>query len=119
MHRDHVPAIPPYFHLLGFSPITPVHGMVRLYGNANIANADPVRVASDPTAIHILTVQGHPEFTAEIVSVMVDARGRSGAMSAEVVQESQARAYRGHEGIGAVGRAIWRVLGVDAPPAPV
>ncbi|KAH8110957.1 class I glutamine amidotransferase-like protein [Phellopilus nigrolimitatus] len=109
MHRDHVPAVPPSFHSLGSTPISPVHGLVLPY-----VSGPPSKI-SDPANIHILTVQGHPEFTSDIVNAIIDVREKSGAMSAEVVQDGRLRAGREHEGIGAVGRAIWRVLGVDAP----
>ena len=80
--------------------------MVKLYSDS--------KPAFDPTNIHILTVQGHPEFTADIVSAIIDVRERNGAMSAEVVKDGRERAVQPHEGLGKIGRAIWRVLGVDA-----
>ncbi|KAI5117618.1 hypothetical protein M0805_001218 [Coniferiporia weirii] len=141
MHRDHVPALPPSFLLLCSTPITPVHGMVRLYPPSTglspsppssptppPSSAAPTTSPSppippppppiNPSQIHILTVQGHPEFTPDIVHAIVDARSRPGGpMDAAVAREGRERAERPHEGIGAVGRAIWRVLGVQAPPA--
>lgn len=116
MHRDHVPLVPHGFHNLGSSPTSPIQGLVRLYPSS--MSSDPAAAATEPARMHILTVQGHPEFTGDIVSAIIDAREKSGAMSADAVQAGRERAFLDHEGIGAIGRAIWRVLGVDAPPAP-
>lgn len=120
MHRDHVPSVPPSFQLLGSSPICPVQGLVRLYSTDTRTSPPPSTSPSDATwdasTIHILTLQGHPEFTAPMVSAIIDVREANGAMSAEVVRDGRARAVREHEGIGSIGRAIWRVLGVDAKP---
>lgn len=101
MHRDHVPDVPPSFENLGSSPICAVQGLVRRYPGSN--------------EIHILTVQGHPEFTSDIVNAIIDAREATGVMTPEVVKEGRVRAVREHDGIGAIGRAVWRVLGVSAP----
>lgn len=100
MHRDHVPEVPASFSNLGSSATCAVQGLIRRYPNT-----------SD---IHILTVQGHPEFTSDIVEAIIDAREASGAMSKEVVEDGRRRAVVEHDGIGAIGRAMWRVLGVDA-----
>lgn len=107
MHRDHVPIAPPSFHLLGSTPVCPNQGMIKVYSDSK-----PI---SNPSNIHILTVQGHPEFTSDIVNSIIDVRERNGAMSADVVKDGRERAVKSHEGIGKIGRAIWRVLGVDAP----
>lgn len=115
MHRDHVPQIPQDCYSLGSSPVTPLQGFVKLYSDETL---DPVSAATVPNNVHIFTVQGHPEFTGEIVSVIIDAREQAGILNTETVCEGRQRAFRPHEGIGAIGRAIWRVLGVDAPPAP-
>lgn len=131
MHRDHVPYVPPGFLLLGSSPVAPVQGLIRLYQTSppsassvpsstatSRLETDPDAAAVEPGRIHIFTVQGHPEFTGEIVNAIIDAREHSGVMSADAVRQGRERAFRNHEGIGAIGRAIWRVLGVNAPPAP-
>ena len=133
MHRDHVPYVPPGFLLLGSSPAAPVQGLIRLYPNSppsatsvpsstatprSETDFDAAADAAKPGRIHIFTVQGHPEFTGEIVNAIIDAREHSGVMSADAVRQGREHAFRNHEGIGAIGRAIWRVLGVNAPPAP-
>ena len=87
----------------------------------------PADLASDSdvpsialTSIHVLTVQGHPEFTEPIVSKMLDAR--AGLLGEELVNDARLRAGgipgRQHpdglacDGVGRVGKAIWGVLGV-------
>lgn len=73
---------------------------------------------SNPLA-HILTIQGHPEFTPSIVSHVVDARASTGIFDPEVTAEALRRLGgkdgSGGEGLGRVGWAIWRVLLQDLP----
>lgn len=106
MHRDHVPAVPPSFHLLGSSPVAPVQGLVRF--NEPGYSLEEV----EPMDVQILTVQGHPEFTPFIVNSIIDAREKNGAMTPDVVREGRERAVKHHEGNGVIGRTIWKVLGV-------
>lgn len=66
--------------------------------------------------IHILTVQGHPEFTASIVKEIVKVRSESGAMDKETAENALTRADWHNDGVGLIGQAIWRVLlGVRCP----
>ena len=101
MHRDIVPDVPPSFENIGSSPVCAVQGLVKRYPNSS--------------EIHILTVQGHPEFTADIVQAIIDVREKSGAMDENTVKDGRRRAIIEHDGIGAIVRAMWRVLGVNAP----
>ncbi|PIL27476.1 hypothetical protein GSI_10626 [Ganoderma sinense ZZ0214-1] len=103
MHRDHVPAVPPSFHLLGASSITPNQGMVKLY-----PGAAPESVS--PSNVQVFCVQGHPEFDQFIVDEIVKARSASGVMSQEVVQDvAQRREWR-NDGIGVIGKTLWEIL---------
>ncbi|EJD07897.1 class I glutamine amidotransferase-like protein [Fomitiporia mediterranea MF3/22] len=104
MHRDHVPAVMPSFHLLGSTAVSPVQGLVRLYPNSSLVPG------LRPEDVHILTVQGHPEFTSDIVDAIIDVREQNGAMNADVVREGRDRSKRAHEGTGIIGRAFWRIL---------
>ncbi|KAL5504984.1 hypothetical protein ACEPAH_7647 [Sanghuangporus vaninii] len=110
MHRDHVPTVPPSFHLLGSSPIAPVQGLVRFASSGSTSLSED----AEPKDIQILTVQGHPEFTSFIVNSIIDVREKNGAMSPEIAKEGRERAVRPDEGTGIIGRTIWKVLGVGS-----
>ncbi|KAG9086238.1 hypothetical protein FS749_003792 [Ceratobasidium sp. UAMH 11750] len=107
MHRDHVPAtsIPPNFQIIGSTPGCENQGMVLRYPGSS--NLDGLQ------GIHILTIQGHPEFHESIVSKVIDARELSGVMSPAVVADGRERAARQHDGIEVVGRVMWGILGVN------
>ncbi|WWC65320.1 uncharacterized protein I303_107938 [Kwoniella dejecticola CBS 10117] len=103
MHRDHVPSIPPSCHLLLSTPQYPVHSFVKYH---------PYSSPTNPLA-QILTVQGHPEFTPEIVSHIIDARHATGVFDEKVTKEARRRAGgkgQGGEGFGRIGWSVWRVL---------
>jgi len=72
-------------------------------------DAHPTKDAPIPQ-IHILTLQGHPEFTAEIVKEVVRARSDSGAMDKETAESAWLRADRHNDGVGLIGEAIWQAL---------
>lgn len=78
----------------------------------------PASTPSAPLA-QIFTVQGHPEFTPDIVNRMLDVRVPAGIFSPEEGAESRRRAGgkdgSGGEGYGRVGWAIWRVMLQDLP----
>ncbi|QRV78518.1 class I glutamine amidotransferase-like protein [Ceratobasidium sp. AG-Ba] len=107
MHRDHVPATssPPDFEIIGTTPACANQGMVLRYPNSN--PSDGLK------GIHILTVQGHPEFHESIVSKVIDARELNGVMSPMVVADGRERAVREHDGTGIIGKVMWGVLGVN------
>lgn len=105
MHRDHVPALPPNFELLGSTPACQVQGMVLPYPGGSSSNiAD----------IHILCLQGHPEFVSDIVGKLIDARERSGVLSPEAVKDARQRYDKKHDGVDVVGKVIWEMVGVAA-----
>ncbi|EGN94380.1 hypothetical protein SERLA73DRAFT_188231 [Serpula lacrymans var. lacrymans S7.3] len=108
MHRDHVPAVPPSFHLLGSTDITMNHGMVRFSPSSPSAN--PVSLSLKD--IQILTIQGHPEFTESIVKLVVDDRSGRGVISPEVAEEARRRASLQNDGVSIVGKTLWGILGV-------
>lgn len=103
MHRDHVPAVPPSFHLLGATSITPNQGMVRLYPGAAPESLSPADV-------QVFCVQGHPEFDQFIVDEIVKVRSASGAMSQEVVQDVARRREWRNDGVDVIGRTLWEIL---------
>ena len=104
--------MPPGFSLCLRSERYPIHGMVKHH-----AASTP----SQPLA-QVLTIQGHPEFTPEIVSIMVDVRSSSGlideAATAEARRRLGGKSGTGGEGFGRVGWAIWRMLMQDLPLQP-
>jgi hypothetical protein len=105
MHRDHVPVVPPSFHLLGSTDLTRNQGMVRFSdSDARLPGPD------DPIPqIHILTVQGHPEFTTGIVNNIITVRREGGAMDKDTAEDGWARAGERNDG-DSIGRVIWDVL---------
>ncbi|WRT70804.1 uncharacterized protein IL334_007803 [Kwoniella shivajii] len=108
MHRDHVPSLPPSCQLLLSTTRYPVHSFVRYH---------PLSSPSHPVA-QILTVQGHPEFTPNIVSHIIDARSKTGVFNDQVTEEARRRAGgkgSGGEGFGRIGWAVWRVLLQNIP----
>jgi GMP synthase-like glutamine amidotransferase len=106
MHRDYVPALPPSFHLLGSTAMTTNHGMVK-YTSASSSKG----AARPLTDIHILTVQGHPEYTEPIVATMINFREASGVLDAQTAEDARRRVGCRNDGV-VFGRAIWGVLGV-------
>ena len=103
MHRDHVPAVPPSFHLLGSTAISANQGMVRLYPGAS-----PEAVS--PADVHIFTVQGHPEFNQFVTDEIVKARSSTGVMGKDVVEDVQRRRDWRNDGVEVVGRTLWEIL---------
>ncbi|KAF8519899.1 class I glutamine amidotransferase-like protein [Hysterangium stoloniferum] len=100
LHRDHVPSLPPKFILLGSSSVTPVQVMALPCEN-------------DPSQLHILCFQGHPELLPDMVNKMIDLREKSGIMSGDIAKDGRARAAKPDDSTGAIGRAIWRVFGLN------
>lgn len=104
MHRDHVPAVPPGFELLGSTDVCHNQGMVRYQPDVSGA---PAKLSD----IQILTVQGHPEFTKSIVSKVVAIRAEKGILAPELAQDAIRRNELRNDGVGAIGGAVWKVLG--------
>jgi len=103
MHRDHVPATPPNFQLIGYSPKCAVQGIVLPY-------TSEVRSLAD---VHVLCVQGHPEFVPSIVQKIIDAREASGVLDEAVARDARYRAEQEHDGVDVIARVIWRLFGVS------
>lgn len=104
MHRDHVPTLPPSFHLLGTSPISYNQGMIRFSSGA---------IPSTPLPpIHIITTQGHPEFTEPIITPIIEQRlgVESGQISPSTAADAETRRFWKNDGVDVIGKAIWEVL---------
>ena len=120
MHRDHVPTSPPNAHLLGSTHVMPNQGMV-IFDPASAPELDSdAAPCVAPTSIHVLAVQGYPEFTESIMSKLLDAR--VGILGEKLVKEARLRAGGiagrhypdglASDGVGKAGKVIWGVLGV-------
>jgi GMP synthase-like glutamine amidotransferase len=110
MHRDHVPELPLTFHLLGSTDVSINQGMVR-FNSTTIPPSSPVSLSD----IHILTVQGHPEFNEPIVSILVDTRSKGGLIDDATAADARRRANWQNDGVGVVAKAILKVFGVISP----
>ena len=102
MHRDHVPTVPPSFHLLGSSPVSLNHGMVRFSSGADPSTPLP--------PIQIITIQGHPEFNESIVTAIIEQRSQSGAISQEAAADAETRRFLKTDGVDIIGKAIWKII---------
>lgn len=89
MHRDHVyPPLPPSsppVHLLGSSPACAIQGMYR------------------PRAF--ITVQGHPEFTPDVVTELLETRMEQGVFGAGIFEEGMGRVGGANDGVVVAG--VW------------
>ncbi|KAG1901528.1 class I glutamine amidotransferase-like protein [Suillus fuscotomentosus] len=109
MNRDHVPTKPPSFHVLASSSQSPIHGMVLFSQSESLRDASHSNFRL--TDIHILTSQGHPEFTESIMRLLLGVR--RGILGPEIFDDGQSRASNQNDGIAVVGKAIWGVMGVE------
>ena len=120
MHRDHVLTSPPIAHLLGLTHIMPNQGMV-IFDPTSAPDLDlDAAPCVAPMSIHVLAVQGYPEFTKSIISKFLDTR--VGILGEKLVKEPCLRAGGipgrrypdglASDGVGKVGKVIWGVLGV-------
>lgn len=105
VHQDHVLSIPEGFSNLATTSICPVHSLVKFYSPPS-ASATRRELLKN---IHILTLQGHPEFTGDIVKAIIDVREDRGVLSRDFSAESRERAAQPHEG-STLGRTILEVL---------
>lgn len=121
MHRDHVPTLPPRFLLLGSTTVSQIQGMILPYehqpSQTHIFCLQGLCCFREYQPWLIRTFVGHPEFVPDIVNKIIDVRGKSGAMDATTVTEGRKRAVRPDDGTGTIGRAIWKVLGVNSRTA--
>jgi len=105
MHQDHVPVVPPTLQLLGSTPVSHNQGMVRFTSGTESEQQNLENV-------HIITLQGHPEFDEGIVSGIIEARTKSGVISAKVAADADRRKNWRNDGVAVLGKAVWRILGV-------
>ncbi|KAJ7103716.1 class I glutamine amidotransferase-like protein [Mycena epipterygia] len=104
MHQDHVPELPPNFHLLGSTEVALNQGMVRF--NPGTSSFDSL------ADIQIFAVQGHPEFNESIMTELVTTRAASGVLNAATAADAIRRAKWQNDGVEVVGKTILGVCGV-------
>jgi hypothetical protein len=63
--------------------------------------------------VHVLTVQGHPEFTKSISSILIDVRQRKGLIDDKTAEDGRRRADWRNDGVAVFGKAFWKVMGVS------
>lgn len=103
MHRDHVPAVPEGCDLLASTDVAYNQGYVRY--------ADKAR--RDLQSIQILTLQGHPEFTASISNLVIDARASVGVLPGDLAADAKARNEDlSNDGLD-IARVMWKILGIE------
>jgi hypothetical protein len=79
MHQDIVYEYPPNVTPLGSSPRCAVQGMYS-----------PRR---------FITVQGHPEFTGDIITEIIQTRAKQGIFKEDQAQDALSRAHNEHDGV--------------------
>ncbi|SGY76962.1 BQ5605_C005g03535 [Microbotryum silenes-dioicae] len=105
MHRDHVPSLPSGFELLGSTPICSIHGMVKYSSSA------PSPPSANLSDIEVLTLQGHPEFSPDIVLKVIQVRAERGVFDPEMAEKSRAHARGSDEGVR-IGEVVLRIIGL-------
>lgn len=132
MHRDHVPLeslsnpiCSKELHLVGSTPTSGNQGVVKFYPKSG----NEAQGHGSLDQIHIITLQGHPEFTESIVTGIV--RQRAGVIDAAAAQsyfgekgdvgdaeppaqDGTGRRWWKNDGVDIVGRAFWKMLGVGS-----
>ncbi|KAK4055421.1 hypothetical protein OIO90_003259 [Microbotryomycetes sp. JL221] len=106
MHRDHVPELPAGFESLGSTKDCSIHGMVRFR-----KRSDTQAKQSVLDDIDVITLQGHPEFTPDMVNKIIDAREQGKVISKQVADESRQFALERDQGIE-IGRLLLKLLHV-------
>ncbi|KAF9037009.1 class I glutamine amidotransferase-like protein [Hymenopellis radicata] len=96
MHRDYVVSLPEGYELLAENDVCTVQGFVKEVEGK----------------IEVITVQGHPEFTEDIVDKLVTVRGESGILSQDIVKDVARRRKDPTDG-AKIADAIWKVIHGD------
>jgi len=109
MNRDHVPTKPPSFHVLSSSAQSPIHGMVLFSQSESSEEVPPSDFRL--TDIHILTSQGHPEFTESIMRMLLTVRQE--LLGVDLFHDGEHRAGNQNDGVAIIGKTIWGVMGVE------
>lgn len=106
MHQDHVPCVPGDLKLLGSTSVSMNQGMVRF----KPGHSGKLESLTD---IQIITVQGHPEFTKDIVRKVIDVRADSGIITRELADDAKRRNVWRNDGVHVIADVFWKILGVE------
>ncbi|KXN86836.1 Putative glutamine amidotransferase-like protein C13C5.04 [Leucoagaricus sp. SymC.cos] len=133
-HQDHVilDSLADYFttgelYLLGATRRTDCQGVVKFYPYYEQTD----RADELVNRVHIMTTQGHPEFTEQIVTEILRQRHEKGTITDDAHQEyfgtkghlsetepviknnTGLRWQKHYDGVRVIGRTFWRMLGVS------
>jgi len=78
-------------------------------GVQELGSSDSCEVQGMYIPQRVLSVQGHPEFTEDIVRELLENRHRLGIFGDEIFEEAMGRVGRGQDGV-VVGQAFVRFL---------
>jgi len=107
VHQDHVLSVPNGFENIASTTLCPCHGFVRFSSSSPPETSDRKELLKQ---IQIFSLQGHPEFTSDIVKDIIDVRETRGVLSRDFSAESRERASQEQEGVS-IGRTILEILG--------
>ena len=97
VHRDHVTSLPPNFSLLGNTVDCAIQGMTSPSTATSLAD------------VQILTLQGHPEFSPDIVTALINMREEKGIITKDLADKSRQYAALHDEGLRA-GATILQLM---------
>ena len=103
--------LPKGFHSLASTPISEIHGMIKLFPSSSPSSSSPLidNTPPDLSQIAILTLQGHPEFHADMVLKIINNRESGGIIPPNVASLSRELAAGKDEGIR-VGRSLLEII---------
>jgi len=117
VHSDHVTSVPEGFKLLASSEKVDIQSLVKYYDDKEGKREAPAfthdtKLPPKPySMMHILTMQGHPEWGPEVIDPLVDEFLREGKIDEELAKT--AKKYTKKDDNGEIfGRAMMRMLGV-------
>lgn len=75
----------------------------------NLASTEICKLQGMYCKKRFFTTQGHPEYTAEITSEMVEKRAKAGILTKKLSEDAISRVQNPHDGL-AIGAALLRFL---------
>jgi hypothetical protein len=134
MHRDYVPveSLPKEFasgelRVIGYTGVTDNHCFIKFYPCTAWEKEGVVRTARD---IHILCIQGHPEYSESIITEMVRQRVQPNMDHATVTdywgekggdyddepddKTATGRRWQKTDGLNVFANVLWKMVGVPS-----